>query len=65
MFYFLGVFSVQEKHFWTLCTGQYVGNMKLEVSAAADPKFIVQQVQAIFKSIGVTQLYCQLDYTTM
>lgn len=62
---FPGVFSVQEQHFWTLCTGHYVGNIKLEVSAAADARYIVQQSTHIFKSVGVKQLYVQLDYTTM
>ncbi|XP_063858274.1 zinc transporter 7-like [Scylla paramamosain] len=60
-----GVFSVQEPHFWTLCSGQYVGNVKLEVSGAADPRYLVQQTRAIFSTVGVTQLYIQLDYTTM
>lgn len=60
-----GVFSVQEPHFWTLCTGQYIGNIKLEVSAAADPRYVVQQTRAIFSAVGVTQLYVQLDYSTM
>ncbi|XP_045135819.1 zinc transporter 7-like [Portunus trituberculatus] len=60
-----GVFSVQEPHFWTLCSGQYVGNVKLEVSGAADPRYLVQQTRAIFSTVGVTQLYVQLDYTTM
>ena len=59
------MFSVQEKHFWTLCSGKYIGNLKLEVSAATDPKYVIQQTHAIFKSIGVSQLYVQLDYTTM
>lgn len=60
-----GVFSVQEPHFWTLCSGTYIGNIKLEVSAAADPRYLLQQTRAIFSAVGVTQLYVQLDYTTM
>lgn len=60
-----GVFSVQEPHFWTLCSGQFIGNLKLEVSAAADPRYVVQQTRAILNSVGVTQLYVQLDYSTM
>lgn len=60
-----GVFSVQEPHFWTLCTGQFVGNIKLEVSAAADPRYVIQQARGILSTVGVTQLYVQLDYTTM
>lgn len=60
-----GVFSVQEQHFWTLCTNHTVGNIKLEVSSASDAKYIVQQTTHIFKSVGVKQLYVQLDFTTM
>lgn len=60
-----GVFTVQEPHFWTLCSGQFIGNLKLEVSGATDPRYIVAQTQALFKSVGVTQLYVQLDYSTM
>ncbi|KAF2355311.1 Cation efflux protein, partial [Trinorchestia longiramus] len=60
-----GVFSVQEQHFWTLCTDHVVGNIKLEVSSASDARYIVQQTTHIFKSVGVKQLYVQLDFTTM
>lgn len=60
-----GVFSVQEPRFWTLCTGQFIGNLKLEVSPAADPRYVIQQTRAILNSVGVTQLYVQLDYSTM
>lgn len=60
-----GVFSVQEQHFWTLCTGHFIGNIKLEVSAAADARYIVQQSTHIFKGVGVRQLFVQLDFTTM
>ncbi|KAA0185340.1 zinc transporter 7 like [Hyalella azteca] len=60
-----GVFSVQEPHFWTLCTNHSVGNIKLEVSSASDARYIVQQTTHIFKSVGVKQLYVQLDFTTM
>ena len=60
-----GVFSVQEPHFWTLCTGQVVGNVKLEVSGAVDPRYTITQAQALFAAIGVTQLYVQLDFSTI
>ncbi|XP_076043311.1 solute carrier family 30 member 7 [Oratosquilla oratoria] len=58
-----GVFSIQEPHFWTLCSGKYIGNLKLEVSGAADARYVTQQTHAIFSAIGVYQLYVQLDYT--
>jgi Co/Zn/Cd efflux system component len=57
-----GVQGVQETHFWTLCSNYYVGGIKLEVSANADQKYIVSHAQMIFRGIGVTQLFVQLDY---
>ncbi|XP_028127991.1 zinc transporter 7-A [Diabrotica virgifera virgifera] len=60
-----GVYSVQEPHFWTLCSEVYVGTIKLEVSKTVDPKYVVSHTQMIFASVGVRQLYVQLDYTPM
>lgn len=60
-----GVYSVQEPHFWTLCSEVYVGALKLEVSKNVDPKYVVSHTQMIFASVGVRQLYVQLDYTPM
>jgi len=57
-----GVQGVQETHFWTLCSNDYRGGLKLEVSNNADPKYVVSHTQMIFRSVGVTQLYVQLDY---
>lgn len=57
-----GVQGVQETHFWTLCSNYYCGGLKIEVAANADPKYIVSHTQMIFRSVGVTQLYVQLDY---
>jgi len=57
-----GVQGVQETHFWTLCSNYYCGGLKIEVTAHADPKYIVSHTQMIFRSVGVTQLYVQLDY---
>ncbi|KAG5890214.1 hypothetical protein JTB14_028756 [Gonioctena quinquepunctata] len=60
-----GVYSVQEPHFWTVCSDFYVGALKLEVSKTVDPKYVVSHTQMIFASVGVRQLYVQLDYTPM
>ncbi|KAF7267554.1 solute carrier family 30 member 7 [Rhynchophorus ferrugineus] len=60
-----GVYSVQEPHFWTLCSDVYVGALKLEVSKNVDAKYVVQHTQMIFASVGVKQLHVQLDYTPM
>ncbi|KAJ3648679.1 hypothetical protein Zmor_020463 [Zophobas morio] len=60
-----GVYSVQEPHFWTLCSDVYVGALKLEVSKNVDPKYVISHTQMIFASVGVRQIYVQLDYTPM
>lgn len=60
-----GVYSVQEPHFWTLCSDVYVGALKLEVSKSVDPKYVVSHTQMIFAAAGVRQIYVQLDYTPM
>jgi solute carrier family 30 (zinc transporter), member 5/7 len=60
-----GVYSVQEPHFWTLCSDFYVGAIKLEVSKNVDPKYVVSHTRMIFESAGVRQIYIQLDYQTM
>lgn len=60
-----GVYSVQEPHFWTLCSDVYVGAIKLEVSKSADPKYILGHTHMIFSDVGVRQLYVQLDFAPM
>ncbi|CAL1546582.1 unnamed protein product [Lymnaea stagnalis] len=60
-----GVYSVQEPHFWTLCTDVYVGTIKLEVATNADTKYILSQTHNIFTQIGVRQLYVQIDHSPM
>lgn len=60
-----GVYSVQEPHFWTLCSDFYVGAIKLEVSKNVDPKYVITHARMIFESVGVRQIYIQLDYAPM
>ncbi|XP_036344909.1 zinc transporter 7-like [Rhagoletis pomonella] len=57
-----GVYAVQDPHFWTLCSDVYVGAIKLEVSKNVDPKYVVTHARMIFESVGVKQIYIQLDY---
>lgn len=60
-----GVYSVQEPHFWTLCSNFYVGAIKLEVSKNVDPKYVITHTRMIFEAVGVRQIYVQLDYAAM
>lgn len=56
-----GVYSVQEPHFWTLCSEVYIGAVKLEVAPSADTKYILSHTHNIFTAVGVRQLYVQID----
>lgn len=60
-----GVYSVQEPHFWTLCTDVYIGTIKVEVSQGADTRYVVSQTHNIFTQVGVRQLYVQVDHAPM
>lgn len=56
-----GVYSVQQPHFWTLCSEVYIGAVKIEAAVNADHKFILSQTHNIFAAVGVKQLYVQID----
>uniref|UniRef100_A0A2K6UXC7 Zinc transporter n=1 Tax=Saimiri boliviensis boliviensis TaxID=39432 RepID=A0A2K6UXC7_SAIBB len=43
-----GVYSLQEQHFWTLCSDVYVGTLKLVVAPDADARWILSQTHNIF-----------------
>lgn len=60
-----GVYSIQEPHFWTLSSDYFVGAIKLEVSKNVDPKYVITHTRMIFESVGVRQVYIQLDYAPM
>ncbi|XP_013786521.2 zinc transporter 7-like, partial [Limulus polyphemus] len=60
-----GVYSVQEPHFWTLCSDVFIGTLKLEVATNADAKYILSHTHNIFTQVGVRQLYVQIDYAAM
>ncbi|XP_057298833.1 zinc transporter 7-like [Hydractinia symbiolongicarpus] len=58
-----GVYSVQDPHFWTLCSKNYVGNIRLLIAPQADASSILSQTHGIFNQIGVKQLYVQIERT--
>lgn len=60
-----GVYSVQEPHFWTLCSDVYIGTLKLEVAKGADVSYLLSCTHSIFTQAGVKQLYVQIDYAPM
>jgi len=58
-----GVRSVQEPHFWTLCSDKFVGALKLELIPEADARYVTYRTQQIFQAIGVKELHVHLDFT--
>nr|XP_004659137.1 zinc transporter 7 [Jaculus jaculus] len=60
-----GVYSLQEQHFWTLCSDVYVGTLKVLVAPDADTRWILSQTHNIFTQAGVRQLYVQIDSAAM
>ncbi|VVC87676.1 unnamed protein product [Leptidea sinapis] len=60
-----GVHSVQEPHFWTLCSDVHVGAIKLEVAREVDPRYVTEQAARIFREAGVKHLTVQLDYSLL
>lgn len=60
-----GVYRVHEIHFWTLCSDVYVGTIKVQISPTADARYVQQQAQLMYSSVGVKQLYVQIDFSDM
>lgn len=46
-----GVYSLQEPHFWTLCSDVYIGTVKLLVAPDADSRWILSQTHHIFTQV--------------
>ncbi|XP_067846680.1 zinc transporter 7 isoform X1 [Heptranchias perlo] len=60
-----GVYSLNDPHFWTLCSEVYIGTVKLLVAPDADARWILSQTHNIFTQAGVRQLYVQIDFAAM
>lgn len=59
-----GVYSLQEQHFWTLCSDVYVGTLKLIVAPDADARWILSQTHNIFTQVWlVTNLLRVLRFS--
>ena len=49
-----GVYSLQEPHFWTLCSDVYIGTVKLLVAPDADSRWLLSQTHHIFTQVAPT-----------
>lgn len=55
-----GVLQVHDPHFWTLCSGSYMGSLRLEVLPNTDTARIVAGVRSILKQVGITQVTIEI-----
>lgn len=46
-----GVYSLQDPHFWTLCTDVYIGTVKLLVAPDADRRWVLSQTHNVFTQV--------------
>ena len=51
-----GVQQVHNFHFWTLCSGRYMGSLQLEVLPSTEHARLVATVRGILKQVGVEQV---------
>ncbi|XP_062509376.1 zinc transporter 7-like [Corticium candelabrum] len=56
-----GVYSIQEPHFWTLCSEFHVGALRVVIAPNADAEKILHYVRSIFTRAGVTQVTVQIE----
>ncbi len=54
--------QICDPHFWTLCSGAYIGAMRLEVVAQSDAARIVAMAKSILKQVGVSQVTIEITF---
>lgn len=47
-----GVIQVQDAHFWTLCSGVYLGSLRLEVIPETDTRRVLTAARSILLQVG-------------
>lgn len=56
------VLQIHDPHFWTLCTGTYMGTLRLEVIGQADASRLVAMARSILQQVGVSQVTIEVTY---
>ena len=55
-----GVVEVRDAHFWTLCTGAYLGSMRLDIQEGSDSTHLVAMARSILKQAGITDVIIEV-----
>lgn len=58
-----GVIQVHNPHFWTLCSGEYMGTLRLEIVNIADSGRLVAATRGILKGAGLTDVVIEFTAT--
>ncbi len=57
-----GVLQIHDTHFWTLCSGSFMGSLRLEVVPNSDSIRLVGGTRSILKQIGITQVTIEITF---
>ena len=52
--------EVRDAHFWTLCTGTYLGSMRLDIQAGSDATHLVAMARSVLKQAGLTDVIIEV-----
>lgn len=52
--------EVRDAHFWTLCTGTYLGSMRLDIQEGSDSAHMVAMARSILKQAGITDVIIEV-----
>ena len=57
-----GVLEVKEAHFWTLCSGEYHGSLRLEITGGTDTQRTVATTRSILTQVEKKGLWRVVYY---
>ena len=52
--------EVRGAHFWTLCTGTYLGSLRLDIQQGSDSTHLVAMTRSILKQAGLTDVIIEV-----
>ena len=56
------VLQIHDPHFWTLCSGTYIGALRLEVINQSDASRLVAMAKSILSQVGVSKVTIEVTH---
>lgn len=56
-----GVLKIRDQHFWTLCSGSYMGSLRLDVVSGTDTGRLLDTTRRIFVEAGLTDVLVEIN----